>query len=123
MTSVLTSVDRRAKGRFAVETPLRYRAANSPLNAAWKHGCTLNMSAGGVLIRIPESPAVGEKLELAMDWNGLYHGREKMRLFLVAAVTRSDRRGTALRILANRFRDMSLTRVRLRRAEKKLAVA
>ena len=123
MTSVLTPADRRSKGRFAVQNPLRYRAANSPLNAVWKHGCTLNMSASGVLIRIPESPAVGKKLELAMDWNGLYHGREKMRLYLVASITRSDRRGTALRILTHRFRDMSVTRVRLRRPEKNVAVA
>lgn len=97
--------------------------AKGPLNLAWKHGCTLNMSASGVLIHIPESMAVGMKLELAMDWTGLYHGRETMRLFLIASVARSDCRGTALRILAHRFRDMSATRVRLRRSEKRLAVA
>jgi hypothetical protein len=133
---------------------MRYRAAEGPLNSAWKHGCTLNMSASGVLIHIPEAMTVGMTLELAMDWTGLYHGREKMRLFLVASVTRSDRRGTALRILAHRFhgretmrlflvasvtrsdrrgtalrilahrfRCMSPTRVRLRRAERRLAVA
>jgi hypothetical protein len=123
MTSVLTHPDRRSKGRYAIQTPLRYRAANGPLNSAWKHGCTLDMSATGILIQIPEPIAVGRKLELAMDWNGLYHGREKMRLFVVASVTRSDRRGTALRILSHRFRDVSPVRVRLRRAEKNLAVA
>jgi hypothetical protein len=123
MTSVLTLTERRSNGRYAVQTPLRYRAANGPLNSAWKHGCTLNMSAGGVLIHIPEPVTVGTKLELAMDWDGLYHGRERMRLFLAAVVTRTGRRGTAMRILTHRFCDMSPARVRVRRAEKSLAVA
>jgi hypothetical protein len=123
MTSVLTQPDRRSTRRYPLQIPLRYRAANGPLNSAWKHGCALDMSASGIFIDIPEPIALGAKLELAMDWTGLYHAREKMRLFLVASVTRTDRRGVALRILTHRFRDMSPARVRLGRAEKKLAVA
>jgi hypothetical protein len=69
------------------------------------------MSASGVLIDIPERLAVGTKWELAMDWTGLYHGRQAMRLFLTAAVTRTGSGGTALRILSARFREASPTRV------------
>ena len=107
MTSVATPSDRRSHRRFAIQTAMRYRAANGPLNAAWKNGRVLNMSASGILIEVPDSLAVGTKLELSMDWTGLYHGRQNMRLFLIASVNRTDSRGIALRILSNRFRDVS----------------
>jgi hypothetical protein len=80
------------------------------------------MSGAGILIDLP-SVAIGTKLELAMDWTGLYHGREAMRLFLLASVTRHDARGVALRILSHRFRDAIPARVRIPRADKNLAVA
>ena len=123
MTSVLPNAERRSNRRYALQTPLQYRAANGPLDSAWKHGGALNMSSRGILIDIPEAIAVGRKLELAMDWTGLYHDRQMMRLFLTASVTRTGPQGIALRILTHRFRDVSPMRVRVRRAEKNLAVA
>jgi hypothetical protein len=115
--------DCRATTRYTVRSPLRYRGANSALNAAWKYGRTLDMSAGGILIDIPEAMAVGTKLELAMNWTGLYHNKQSMRLHMIAAVTRTDGRGTALRILKHRFCDAGPAAVRPQRAEKRLAVA
>jgi len=79
------------------------------------------MSAGGILIQLAEPISLGMKLELALDWPGIYHDREEMRLFLMAAVTRTGREGTALRIVSHRFREMSSAR--LRRPDKNLAVA
>jgi hypothetical protein len=81
------------------------------------------MSAGGLLVDIPERFEIGTKWELAMDWTGLYHGCQSMRLSLIATVTRTGRGGTALRILSARFREANPTRVRLPRTEKNLAVA
>lgn len=83
----------------------------------------IDMSATGIFIDVPDSLVAGTKLELSMEWTGLYHGRQTMRLFLIASVTRVERRGTALRILSHRFRDVTSQRVRLQRSEKKLAVA
>jgi len=83
----------------------------------------LNMSAGGMLIQVPEPLAVGAKLELAMAWTGLYHGREAMRLCVIGVVARTGQRGAGLCILSHRFRDASPARVRLARVEKNLAVA
>jgi c-di-GMP-binding flagellar brake protein YcgR len=123
MTSLSLSAERRSNRRFSFPSPVRYRAANGPLNASWKHGSGLNMSAGGILIRVPETLAVGTKLQIAMDWTGLYHGREAMRLFLVAFVTRVDSQGVALRIVSHRFRDVTPERVRIPRKDKNLAVA
>jgi c-di-GMP-binding flagellar brake protein YcgR len=123
MTSLAIPPERRSHRRYSLEIPLRYRAANCPLKTVWKHGRALDMSAGGILIYLPEPVAIGTKLELAMDWTGLYHGRQAMRLFLVSAVARLDGRGVALRILSHRFRDIAPTRVRIPRADKNLAVA
>jgi hypothetical protein len=113
MTSLAIPPERRSHRRYSLEIPLRYRAANCPLKTVWKHGRALDMSAGGILIYLPEP----------MDWTGLYHGRQAMRLFLVSAVARLDGRGVALRILSHRFRDIAPTRVRIPRADKNLAVA
>ena len=83
----------------------------------------LNMSASGMFIDVPDSLVAGAKLELSMEWTGLYHGRQSMRLFVTATVIRADKHGVALRILSHRFRDVSAPRVRLQHPEKKLAVA
>ena len=123
MTSLALPTERRSHRRYTLEIPLRYRAANCPLRPVWKHGRALDMSAGGILIDLPEPVAVGTKFELAMEWTGLYHGRQAMRLFLVASVTRHDGRGAALRIVSHRFRDMTPARVRIPRSDKNLAVA
>ena len=83
----------------------------------------LDMSAGGIGIAAPEKLAAGAKLEIVMEWTGLYHGREAMRLYVVAAVVRTGISATGLRILDHRFRDVSPGRVRLPRRDKNLAVA
>ena len=95
--------DRRGASRYGVKLAFRYRAAGRPLNSAWKHGHTLNMSASGVLIDIPETKSVGSMLELAIDWPGLYHDKPMVRLFLTGAVCRTDGRSIALRTLRHRF--------------------
>jgi hypothetical protein len=123
MTSVPIAADRRSHRRFNLQIPLRYRTADGPIHSAWKRGGMLNMSASGLLIGIPGPATAGTKLELAMDWTGLYHGRQTMRLFLVAQVTRTGARGTALRILSHSFRDVTPARVRPERAVRNLAVA
>jgi hypothetical protein len=79
------------------------------------------MSASGILIHVPEQLAVGVKLELQMEWTGLYHGRQTMRLFLMASVTRTGGRGAALRILSHRFREANPVRVRAQRGQQAVA--
>jgi hypothetical protein len=115
--------ERRAMSRYPLQKPLRYRAAGGTLASLWKQGRALDMSAQGILIAIPETMAIGARLELAVDWTGLYHDRQAMRLFLIATVTGIENRGIALRILSHRFRDVRPTAVRPQRAERKLAVA
>lgn len=79
------------------------------------------MSAGGILIHVRETLPPGTKWELAMDWTGLYHGTNTMRLDLIATVMRTDGRGAALRILSHRFREARPTATRLQRADEAVA--
>ena len=121
MTSAIIPADRRYSKRYGLDSALHYRAANGPLNTPWKQGRALNMSAGGILIETAGSLAPGSKLEITMDWTGLYHGRQAMRLTIIAAVARVDSRGAALRILNHRFRDVNPTRVRFQRVQQAVA--
>jgi hypothetical protein len=113
--------DRRASFRYEVGIPLRYRRAGRGPDFAWKLGRSLDMSARGIRIDIPETMPTGSRLELSMDWPGLYHGTDMVRLSLVGCVTRVDGQGVALRILRHRF--LVPAAVRLRHAEEKRAVA
>jgi hypothetical protein len=101
--------------------PLRYRPAGAPIYSAWKTGTTVDMSAGGILIDIPEALRVGSRLELAMDWPGLYHGKPMVLLSLTASVVRVDLRGTALLILNHEFREICAAATGPRRRERNLA--
>ncbi len=93
--------NRRSTNRYEMSSALWYRAAGS---SGWKRGRTLDMSAGGMLIEIPEMMGVNTRLEIEMDWNGLFHGTGMLRLSVVGSVTRRDSRGIAVRILSHSFR-------------------
>jgi len=98
--------DQRAFHRYSIRVPLRYRVVSLPHSHDWKQGHTLNMSAGGLFADVPERVPWGTRLKLEVDWPGLYHDRQIVRLILLAEVIRVDRRGTALRILRRQFRDV-----------------
>jgi hypothetical protein len=102
---------------------MQYRTSRGALNSGWKCGRTLDMSAGGILIDIPQTMPIASILELAMDWPGLYHGKPTVRLFLTASVARIDGRGTALCILSHEFRDVHPAVIRSERLERNLVVA
>ncbi|HXB72012.1 MAG TPA: PilZ domain-containing protein [Candidatus Acidoferrales bacterium] len=108
--------NRRTANRYTMRTPLQYRTSGSTPQSAWKRGHTLDISAGGILIDIPEAMPVGSRLELMMDWPGLYHCRPMVRLFLTASVTRTAAHTNgaciALRILNHRFVDVRPAAVR-----------
>jgi hypothetical protein len=106
---------RRANQRYTVRTPLQYRTAGGAIKAAWKSGETLDMSVDGIFIDAPGAAPVGTKLELEIDWPGLYHGKPMAHLLVIGSVVRNDGRGTALRILSHQFRYVRPTVVPSRR--------
>lgn len=115
--------NRRGANRYDVSAPLRYRAPEAHLPSGWKSGRTLDMSATGLRIEIPETVVVGTRLELVMDWTGLYHGRPGVRLFLTCLVVRIGSRSTALRIVAHQFLEAFHPGSHPRRTEGTVAVA
>jgi len=93
--------ERRRKDRFSFVTSLQYRMRR---DTKWEgSGRTANMSAGGILIVSDRSFQPGAQIEISLDWPGLYHDAERMRLVVSAEVVRSQGRRTALRILRHEF--------------------
>jgi hypothetical protein len=101
----MTPINRRAAERYVLRMPLQYRTV-----AQWLPGHTIDMSARGVLLEIPDSLPAGTRLEAIIDWPGIYFDKKKVRLFLAGVIARVDKRGTALRILRHEFRDVAAKR-------------
>lgn len=76
----------------------------------WLPGHTIDMSARGMLLDISDALPAGTRLEVVMDWPGIYFGRKKVRLFVIGVVARVDARGTALRMVRHEFRDAAAKR-------------
>jgi c-di-GMP-binding flagellar brake protein YcgR len=93
--------ERRRKDRFSFVTSLQYRMRR---DTKWEgSGRTANMSAAGILIVADRAFQPGAQIEISLDWPGLYHNAERMRLVVSGAVVRSQGRRTALRILQHEF--------------------
>ena len=115
--------NRRGKCRYPLTVPVYYRAQNGQ-RAPWKKGTTVDMSATGILLDLPSEVEPGEELALALEWTGLYHAKERMRLLARVEVLRRDERGTAVRILEHEFEEVqAVVPTRYVRGKEKLAVA
>jgi hypothetical protein len=119
----LEANNRRSHNRYGIKIQLQYRRWAPQQHATWLAGSTLDMSANGLLIDIPSRLPVGAKLQLVMNWPGLYHGKPMVRLFVTGVVVRVDRRGTALRIIDHQFRDFFRPDMPLRRPETSMFLA
>lgn len=77
-----------------------------------------------MLLELPSEVTPGTEIEVSLDWHGMYHGKQKMRLLLTVEVVRSDARGTAVRILDHLFEEVApVVPARYVRGKAKLAVA
>jgi hypothetical protein len=82
------------------------------------------MSATGILLDLPSEVEPGTELALMLEWTGLYHNKERMRLLARVEVVRCDSRGTAVRILEHEFEEMEkVVPERYARGKARLAVA
>ena len=109
-TTRFNNKNRRAGARYGFVTELRYRAYRQTCIIGSGAGHTVNMSGGGVAIAIERVLEAGAEVEMVMDWPGIYHGRQRMRLFVWGEVLRSDERFTALRIVSHEFREAAPVR-------------
>lgn len=102
--------NRRANARYGFVTALRFRAYRQTAVECSGSGRTIDMSAGGITIEIGRPLEPGIEVEMVLDWPGLYHGRQRMRLYLWGEVLRSSHESTAVRILSHEFRDAAAAR-------------
>jgi hypothetical protein len=100
-----TFVNQRKNTRYGMVTSLRYRVFRQAAITCSGSGQTINMSAGGMAIEIGRVLEPGTELELVLDWPGLYHARQRMRLFIWGEVVRSGEQSTAVRIVTHEFRE------------------
>jgi len=90
----------------------------------WKQGTAIDMSATGMLLELQSQVEPGNEIELVMDWNGLYHGKERMRLLLTVEVLRCEPRGIAVRIMEHQFEEVTpVVPARYVKGKARLAVA
>jgi hypothetical protein len=80
-----SSTERRARERFPVELPLKWRAGHTEFVASR----TRNMSSTGLAIRIAgAAPRVGSKIEVVVDWPALLDGTVGLLLWISGKVVR-----------------------------------
>jgi hypothetical protein len=103
---------------------MAYRVPSEGRDTAWKQGRVIDMSATGVRFEASQALLAGTRVDLVMDWPGIYHGRAEVRLFLSGTVCRDGLEGTALQITNHDFRFAPVEiPSRFRKTERKLAVA
>jgi len=116
--------NRRAAQRYTLNRKMAYRLHGEEKHSRWKQGLVIDMSSCGLRIEASGALPVGTDLDLIMDWPGIYHDREGVRLFVEATVCRTGSEGIGLQITAHGFRFPQLEiPARFRRNERKLAVA
>ncbi|MDR3702458.1 MAG: PilZ domain-containing protein [Candidatus Sulfopaludibacter sp.] len=98
-------INRRAADRYVLRMSLQYRTVGQ-----WLPGYTIDISSRGLLLDVPDSLPAGSRLEVVMDWPGIYFGRKTVRLFLIGTVARVDARGTAVRMVRHEFREVAAKR-------------
>lgn len=82
---------------------LKYRIARGSLYGPWKYANSIEMSARGMLMNLPEILPLGSFVETLMNWPGLYFDEALVQLRLAGRVSRVDDRGTLLRFTMRRF--------------------
>jgi hypothetical protein len=116
--------NRRSRHRYSLDRKMAWRVSGESRQGSWKQGLAMDMSATGIRLTMANPPAIDTEVEVVMDWPGVYHGRQDVRLFLSGSVCRNMIDGVALRITNHDFRFTPVeVPARFGRTERKLAVA
>ena len=96
--------DRRTTDRFPLENALRYRFLEAQESGSAGTGQTLNMSSGGMLLKVEAPLPVGEQIEVSVDWPAELNARCGLKLVALGKVVRSNAERAAVRIEKYDFR-------------------
>ena len=96
--------DRRTTDRFPLENALRYRFLEAQESGSAGTGQTLNMSSGGMLLKVEAPLPVGEQIEVSVDWPAQLNACCGLKLVALGKVVRSNADSAAVRIEKYDFR-------------------
>jgi hypothetical protein len=82
------TVERRAKKRFAIERPVRYRFLYGASLGQVATGLALDASSNGIWLEAEHELRIGDPLELLIDWPAQLNGLVPLQLVTAGCVVR-----------------------------------
>jgi hypothetical protein len=98
------TVERRAKKRFTIERPVRYRFLYGTSLGQVASGLALEASSNGVWLEAEQELRIGDPLELLIDWPAQLNGLIPLQLVTAGCVVRVSGRKAAVSIERYEFR-------------------
>lgn len=99
-----TIIERRAKLRYDLRLPLRYRISQKGAASYAGTGLTHDLSNEGIAFRCRKPLPVGAHIELLVDWPTKYGDLYPIELQVTGFVLRSANGRTAIRMTSHRLR-------------------
>ena len=94
----------RTHQRYPIELEMEYRLLSKGRSERLGSGKTRNISSGGVLFEVADSPPEGGSIEVMLNWPFLLEGVCPLRLVMRGRIVRSDTRGVAIQSKFHEFR-------------------
>jgi hypothetical protein len=100
-------VERRAKKRFGIDRPLRYRMLYGASIGQVASGVAVDASSNGVWLEAENELKVGDPLELLIDWPVQLNGDVPLQLVTAGCVIRVQGNRCAVSVERYEFRTRS----------------
>jgi c-di-GMP-binding flagellar brake protein YcgR len=96
-------IERRRAVRYSIERDLKWKWQGKRTRQAPEHGCTLNISSGGVLYTTGFSLPIGKQVEVSINWPVAPESAGALQLLAKGRVVRSDAGCTAVEFRQREF--------------------
>jgi hypothetical protein len=97
-------VERRAKKRFLIERPVRYRFLYGASLGQVANGVAVDASSNGIWMQAEHDLKVGDPLELLIDWPAQLNGAVPLQLVTAGCVVRVSGKNAAVSVERYEFR-------------------
>jgi hypothetical protein len=99
--------ERRAKKRFPIDRPLKYRFLYGTALGQIANGQALEASSSGIWIQTGQELKVGDPLEVLIDWPAQLNGVTPLQLVTAGCVVRVEGTRAAVSVERYEFRTRS----------------
>jgi hypothetical protein len=103
----LPVIERRAKKRFGIVRPVRYRFLYGDSLGQVSSGLAVDASSNGVWLQAENQLKVGDPLELLIDWPAQLNGAVPLQLVTAGCVVRVEGNRCAVSVERYEFRTRS----------------